>query len=102
MNPDITNPDDLTLDVFNNTLLPRAAFTLLGEKSRDAYARLRARDVYAGAGPRCLYAIVDGLEILSEAGDFYVYGMHGEANEFAPWCVLFSDAIPDGGREQVL
>ena len=93
MNPDITNPDDLTLEVFNKTLLPRAAFTLLGEK---------ARDVYAGAGPRCLYAIVDGLEILSEAGDFYVYGMHDEANEFAPWCVLFSDAIPVLGREQVL
>ena len=90
MNPDIMNPDELTLDVFNKQLLCRAAFTLLPEN---------ARDVYAGAGPRCLYAIVDGLEILCEEGAFYVYGMRGEADDFTPWCVLFSDDIP---RQQIM
>jgi hypothetical protein len=89
MNPDIINPDELTLDVFNN-MLCRAAFTLLPEN---------ARDVYAGASPRCLYAIVDGLEILCEDGVFYVYGMRGEADDFTPWCVLFSDDIP---RQQIV
>jgi len=91
MNPDITNPDDLTLDVFNN-LLCRAAFTLLPEN---------ARSVYAGASPRCLYAMVDGLEILCEDGAFYVYGMRAEASvdDFVPWCVLFSSDI---AREQIL
>lgn len=84
MNPDIMNPDELTIEVFNN-MVCRAAFTLLPEN---------ARDVYAGAGPRCLYAIVDGLEILRDAGGFYVYGMRGEADDFTPWCVLFSDDVP--------
>jgi hypothetical protein len=90
MNPDIMNPDDLTLDVFNKTLLPRAAFTLLPEN---------ARNVYAGASARCLYAIVDGLEILCEDGAFYVYGIYGRWRDFEAWCVLFSDDI---AREQVL
>lgn len=92
MIPDITNPDDVTLDMFNKQLLPRAAFTLLPEN---------ARDVYAGAGERCLYAIVDGLEILCEDGDFYVYGMHGInfEGDHVPWCVLFGCHV---SREQIL
>lgn len=89
MNPDIMNPDEITLDYFSKNLLPRAAFTLLPENARYAYA---------GAGPRCLYAIVDGLEILCEDGVFYVYGMHNEPNHFAPWCVTFDS----DGREQIL
>jgi hypothetical protein len=89
MNPDITNPDDLTFEVFEN-LLPRAAFTLLPEN---------ARDVYQGAGKRCLYAIVDGLEILCEDGVFHVYGMRGEADDFTPWCVAFDEFEY---REQIL
>lgn len=89
MNPDIMNPDEVTLDVFNN-LLCRAAFTLLPENARRGYA---------GAGPRCLYAIVDGLEILCEDGDFFVYGMRGEADDFTPWCVLFGCHV---AREQIL
>ena len=90
MIPDITNPEDVTLDMFNKQLLPRAAFTLLPEN---------ARDVYAGAGDRCLYAIVDGLEILCEDGDFFVYGMRGEQDDFTPWCVLFGCHVT---REQIL
>ena len=88
MIPDITNPDDVTFDMFNKQLLPRATFTLLPEN---------ARDVYQGAGKRCLYAIVDGLEILCEDGVFHVYGMRGEADDFTPWCVAF-----DEYREQIL
>jgi hypothetical protein len=88
MNPDILNPDEVTLDVFNN-LLCRAAFTLLPEN---------ARRVYAGAGPRCLYAIVDGLEILCEDGVFHVYGVRAEAEDFVPFCVSFDS----DGREQIL
>lgn len=90
MNPDIMNPDEVTLDYFNKNLLPRAAFTLLPEN---------ARDVYAGAGERCLYAIVDGLEILCEDGDFFVYGVRGEQDDFTPWCVLFGCHVP---REQIV
>jgi hypothetical protein len=94
MNPDITNPDDLTFAAFDN-LLSRAAFTLLPENARNAYA---------GASMRCLYAIVDGLEILCEDGVFNVYGMRDEANDFAPWCVSFAPALGKrpGCREQIL
>lgn len=90
MNPDTTNPDDLTVEAFERTLLPRAVFMLIPES---------AREVYRGAGKYCLYAIVDGLEILCEDGVFYVYGMRAEADDFVPWCVLFSSDIP---REQIL
>ena len=90
MNPDLMNPDDITLDFFNKNLLPSAAFTLLPEF---------ARDVYAGASDRCLYAIVDGLEILCEDGDFFVYGVYGAWRDFEPWCVLFGSHVK---REQIL
>lgn len=88
MKPDILNPDDVTFDMFYKNLLPRAAFTLLPEN---------ARKIYAGAGDRCIYAIVDGLEILSEEGNFYVYGLYGAWRDFEPWCVMFGES-----REQIL
>ena len=90
MIPDITNPDDVTIDMFNKQLLPHAAFTLLPED---------ARRVYMGASDRCLYAIVDGLEILTEDGDFFVYGLYGAWRDFEPWCVMFGQHVK---REQIL
>ena len=78
--------DEMSLEVFN-AILERATFKVLNYPVRYAYE---------GAGDRCLYAIVDELEILYEGGEYMVFGFDTDGED---WCVSFKD---DGERERVI
>ena len=75
--------DEMSLEAFD-AILNRAEFKVLDYPARYAYA---------GAGPRCLYALVgDDLIILYEGGVYTVFGCEGDG---LYWCVSFTD---DGER----
>ena len=76
--------DEMSLEVFD-AILQRATFKVLNYPERYAYA---------GAGDRCLYAIVDGLEILYEGGEYTVFGFDADVFDES-WWVSFKD---DGER----
>jgi len=80
--------DEMSLEAFD-AILNRAEFKVLDYPARYAYE---------GAGPRCLYAIVDGLEILYEGGVYTVFGCGGDELCDNSWCVSFTD---DGERERL-
>lgn len=81
--------DDITVEVFD-AMLARATFNLLTYPARYGYE---------GAGPRCLYAAVDDVEILYENGEYTVHGMENEDDFDSMFCVMFTD---DGQREQIV
>jgi len=79
--------DEMSLEAFD-AILNRAEFKVLDYPARYAYE---------GAGPRCLYACVDDLDILYEGGVYTVFGCDGEYCDNS-WCVSFTD---DGERERL-
>jgi len=81
--------DEMSLEAFD-AILNRAEFKVLDYPARYAYA---------GAGPRCLYALVgDDLIILYEGGVYTVFGCEGDGPCDNSWCVSFTD---DGERERL-
>jgi hypothetical protein len=80
--------DEMSLEAFD-AILNRAEFQVLDYPARYAYE---------GAGPRCLYASVDDLEILYEGGVYTVFGCEGDELCDSSWCVSFTD---DGERERL-
>jgi hypothetical protein len=80
--------DEMSLEAFD-AILDRAEFKLLTYPARYAYE---------GAGPRCLYAAVSGLDILYEGGVYTVFGCDGDGLCDSGWCVEFTD---DGERDQI-
>jgi len=80
--------DEMSLEAFD-AILNRAEFKVLDYPARYAYQ---------GAGPRCLYAAVNGLDILYEGGVYTVFGCDGDGLCDDNWCVSFTD---DGVRERL-
>ena len=81
------NVEDITVE-FLDGILGYLSFKLLTYPDRYTYE---------GAGPRCLYAEWNDLEILCEYGDYYVMG-NGADGE--PFSVAFN--METGERTQQL
>jgi hypothetical protein len=68
---------EMTVEKFDE-ILPQLQFSLL---------QYPARMAYEGAGPRCLIAHYDGLDVLFESGSYEIYGNDEDDNVFNYWCV---------------